>query len=156
RQRRSLARVRRSLFGRARRRSLRRVTRGRLEIREQLSEPGSGGINEDVVGWCDCAAWVIDGATRLGFQRLTDDESDARWSSRRLGEAFAGHAGQAVPLVEVLRRAIVDTGRALVALSGSEPEPMLAPSSCAALVRVCGDRLEYAVLGDCTVMVEAA
>jgi hypothetical protein len=128
-----------------------------LEIGAHLSQPAGGDINEDAVGWSDRAAWVIDGATGLGFASLSDDESDARWLARRLSQSFARHADDlACPLVEVLRHAVAEARAELLARCATLPEPYLAPSACAAIARLAGDRLEYAVLGDCTLLVPTA
>src|SRR3546814_14705759 len=68
----------------ARRRPVARLFNGAEMFNVRLAETRSGAAaNEDVVGYTDFAAWVIDGASGIG-ENLVSGVSDAQWFAQRV------------------------------------------------------------------------
>lgn len=115
-----------------------------------------GDVNEDRFGVDQRIAWVVDGATGLGDRRFLAGDSDA--------QTFAAAASAIIP------RIASDPGRSLQAvlirlidelrarfeptLTAASAQPHEVPSAALAILRLCGPRLEYAVLGDCRIVIE--
>jgi Protein phosphatase 2C len=129
---------------------------GALRIAHRWSSAGDR-INEDALGWSQGAAWVIDGASGIARSRFTSAESDAQWYARAIGEALARHVDDSTrTLPQIFAAAVEEVRSAFVRLSGGAFEPFEAPSASAALVRTDGERVEYAVLGDCALILREA
>lgn len=112
-----------------------------------------GAVNEDVVGHCGDAAWVIDGATGIGAS-LLEEPSDAAWlartASRFLADVLRAHP--AMPTVEVLRTVMTLCGEALLQERVREPEGHHEmPSAAFAMVRIIDGEAEVTALADCRV-----
>lgn len=123
-----------------------------LRIIHACSRAG-GSANEDAQGSSARAAWVVDGATGLSTRRFTSDESDARWFARAVSAALARRADDlSLQPAEVLAAAIEEVAAAFRELAADGFVALEAPSASVAFVRVHGERLEYAVLGDCAVL----
>lgn len=110
-------------------------------------------VNEDVVGHCGDAAWVIDGATGIGAG-LLDAPSDAAWLARTVDERFRRLLADdpAIATKDLVRRAIEScrdglTAGALRAAEG----PHEYPSAAFAMVRSFGDHVELSGLADCRI-----
>jgi hypothetical protein len=115
---------------------------------------GSGPINEDAIGHCATALWVIDGATGVGGQAL-DAPSDAHWFAQTASRAFATilavSPGISTPdlVLGVIDRCIA----AFEAEAARHPEEHHGlPSAAFSLVRRFQTHLEFASLGDCRAM----
>lgn len=126
--------------------------RGTLRVVRHLSQRGTGDVNEDAYGWSEEAAWVIDGASGIGLRKLSAEASDAAWYARTVSAALARHVGGTLPLAGVLAAAIEEARAAFKTLHDGDLEPFEAPSACGALVRFDALRVEYALLGDCTLI----
>ena len=113
-----------------------------------------GAVNEDVVGHCGNAAWVIDGATGIGAS-LLEEPSDAAWlaqtASRFLADVLRTHP--AMPTIEVLRTVMTQCGEALLRQRVREPEGHHElPSAAFAMVRAIDGVAEITALADCRVV----
>lgn len=111
---------------------------------------GPGAVNEDVVGHCVNAAWVIDEATGVGAA-LFEAPSDATWlattADRELRRILSD-----LPTREVVRAAIGGCRDAFGRKARTlRSEPHERPSAALALVRLVGNLVEFATLGDCRV-----
>lgn len=114
---------------------------------------GSGDINEDVVGWCDCAAWVIDGASGVGAS-LLEEESDAAWLAREADRQFKRllTADPAIASTELVREASLACLTAFTSGATRSPEGLHEhPSAAFAMVRVFRGQVELLTLGDCRI-----
>jgi serine/threonine protein phosphatase PrpC len=114
---------------------------------------GSGDINEDVVGWCDGAAWVIDGASGVGAS-LLEEETDATWLAREADRQFKRllTANPAIPSAELVREASLACLAAFESGATRSPEgPHEHPSAAFAMVRAFGSEVELLTLGDCRI-----
>lgn len=122
-----------------------------LHILEQLSEPGNR-VNEDIAGSTETAAWVMDGATGLGDERLLPGESDAAWLVRRVDRFLRSHADDATTGIRELLAGAMEDVRA--EYERSRLRDAVAryelPSAGIILVRRVARSIEYARLGDCT------
>ena len=116
------------------------------------SSPGEGAENEDQVRTGNSWAVVVDGATAL---RGVDNgcEHGVAWFSERLAAALSSHITGCAPLVSVLRDSISDVCDAHRDCDLTNPE---SPSATLAMARLAAGRLEYAVLGDCSVVVHGS
>ncbi|PTQ08224.1 hypothetical protein CLG96_16130 [Sphingomonas oleivorans] len=130
--------------------------RAHIRVKAAHSDAGDR-INEDVVGYCDEAAWVIDGATGLG-PSLLGVESDAAWLAglidRSLRAAFARDPEQ--PTRAILR-SVIETCRDAVEHHKMRPgeDACELPSAAFAMVRATPDGAEISTLGDCRVAYQA-
>lgn len=114
---------------------------------------GQAAVNEDVVGYCGTAAWVIDGATGIG-ETLLDGASDAAWLARTadqaLRESLDADPGQ--PTVDLMRGVMATCRdrleRAAIRDADGDHEH---PSAAFAMVRVIDGTIEFATLGDCRI-----
>src|SRR5256885_13883250 len=88
-----------------------RVNRGchmLLHVTGKVCEP-SGKVNEDIAGSTKTAAWVMDGATGLGDEKLLPGESDAAWLVQRVDAFLRAYADDAsLGMAELFAAAIED------------------------------------------------
>ncbi|SEH01552.1 Protein phosphatase 2C [Nonomuraea solani] len=114
------------------------------------TRPGSERPNEDLVIAGPSWIVVLDGATAApGVD--AGCAHDVRWLVGRLGGALAAGlaGGDGTPLADLLEAAITDTAAAHAGTCDlGNPD---SPSATVALVRHTGGRVEYLVLGDCSV-----
>lgn len=123
------------------------------------STPGSG-INEDGLGLQGRYAWVIDGATGMSGERMTEGASDAAWLAGRIGEGLEALLGTGPNADQVLgdleARVRGDYDEATAHLSERHDDH--APGACLGLIgaRPAGDGallLEGWFLGDVVALV---
>jgi hypothetical protein len=123
------------------------------EVVEEPGVPGSD-FSEDRLGSAGPMAWVIDGASAVTGQRVTDDRhSDASWLAGRLDRAMAALAVESgLSLAEIVAEAIARTARQ------AEDEwlgvPDVPPSAALGVVRQAGERTGYLVLADVSVLLQ--
>lgn len=114
---------------------------------------GQSAINEDVVGHCATAAWVIDGATGVGAA-LLEEPSDAAWlaqtASRILHETLCASPDQ--PTVDIMRSVMATCANALEEHCIRPADgPHEHPSAAFAMVRIIDGHVEFTTLADCRV-----
>jgi hypothetical protein len=124
-----------------------------FDVIDAISHAGQA-INEDRGTALARAAWVLDGATGLGPQRLFPGPSDPAWLAetadrllRRLTPTIDDGSTLMRRLVAELRAAFA--AAALAPLHGTDIEPPAASLAAALLV---GVELEIVMLGDCKVL----
>jgi serine/threonine protein phosphatase PrpC len=127
----------------------------RLDILDAVSEaePRAGRVNEDLYGATQRAVWVLDGATGIADRRVLPGPSDARWLVDIVDNVLRKELDTTRPLADVMR----DVARAaMTAFSHDALRPdapaMDMPCACLALLRLAGDRLELANIGDCRIL----
>lgn len=127
----------------------------RAGIVDSLSRAGRD-VNEDAFGATGDLAWIIDGATGVSERRFTPDVSDARWYAETLNRTLAELAQRpSCRLGPLLATAIHQTSAAFNVFGGELQETHDPPSASVAIVRVHDDMIEYAILGDCAVLVRS-
>lgn len=97
-------------------------------------------------------AWVFDGATGLTNSRLFGQhESDAAHFVHLVHEAMLTQT-QSQPLIPAIRGALAQVGEQLN-LSHLQIDRVALPTSAVAAMRVAEEAVEFAVLGDCRVII---
>ncbi|MDA1360740.1 protein phosphatase 2C domain-containing protein [Glycomyces luteolus] len=114
-----------------------------------FSSPGGGAPNEDhFLVWAE-SALVLDGITRYPDDGCVHD---VPWFVRRLGAAVGRRIGSpGGGLRRVLAEAIAEIGEAHLEAGTCDLGNPVTPGSTVGLVRREGDRLDWLLLGDCTV-----
>lgn len=128
-----------------------------ITVVEALTDPGSlDRPNEDRYGANGACAFVIDGATGLGERQLmTEAASDAGWLADLAAEAFAEKVSSEVVLDDVVRDIAERAKHDYASAASGDAMPRYAwPTASFAMLRVAGDRLRFAGLGDCTLFME--
>jgi hypothetical protein len=123
-------------------------------IIDKISDPGGAGVNEDVVGHTHKAVWVLDGATGLSKTRLLPGPSDAAWLaasySRFIHENLENSEMDLRSFFGSLISAVVHSFDAERLRKPNERYEM--PSAGLAFARLWGQRLQFATLGDCRII----
>ena len=128
-----------------------------MKVRKQQNYSGAGKMyNEDRCAFNGDSAWVIDGASGLAGNVITQT-SDAAWYSNWWNEYLVKNANDfSRTLKEVLK-----DGLKLITLEyaklteGKELSKLQKPSAGIAIVRKKGKDLEYFTLGDCMISVKS-
>ena len=127
------------------------------------TEPGSK-INEDAYGLWPArdtarAAWVLDGVTGINDRALLPGPSDAAWFVAQVQEALPALLAQApaMPIADLVSALAAELERrqsaAWVDARGADGRET--PAASFALIRLLGDEIEIARLGDCLVLLES-
>lgn len=127
----------------------------KIDIKEYklLCEKGSGNYNEDVVGICKKGAWVLDGATGLNNKNLISEESDAKWYVSWWNKYLSENLNKNKPLKEIVLNGLENIKREyLLKLNGLEIQELDTPSASVVIIKFHKSKLEYFLLGDCTLM----
>lgn len=124
-----------------------------LNIRDYslLCNCGSAEFNEDVVGVTPFGAWVLDGATGLNNKNLVSKDSDARWYVNWWNEYLHKNISKDISLKDILKygiRKIKNEYEEL--LNGKSINEIDMPSSAISIIKYNADKIEYLLLGDCT------
>jgi hypothetical protein len=113
------------------------------------------GVNEDLAGNSPPFYWVLDGSTPLFGKNVRGFGSDALWLvetiDARLRKALTDRADR--DLEQILRSVATVLGREFK--RAGIPEGPEGPSAAIGLVRLRASRLDYAILGDITVVVRS-
>lgn len=111
-------------------------------------------VNEDVVYASEHFGFVIDGATGLLKENITDKPSDAQWFVECLKKFLVEHlANNQLAIKDIVREAIVDVNNKYNSFEGAE-NVKSKPSAGIAIYRINNNFLEYFILGDCSLLVK--
>lgn len=123
-----------------------------------LCTPGSNIHNEDVCGFKDNIAWVIDGATGLNGRNFMPDITDARWYSSWWDKYLRKNITDNISIDLLMKRGIREVKEEFemnlvnnFKIEFKELSKLDYPSASIALIRLNGDYLEYIILGDCRI-----
>ena len=119
---------------------------------DSASEKGGAKFTEDLLGMCGSVAWVLDGASNVSQSRATTDaNSDAYWLVHRLDEALRALSVEPdLSLREMVATAIART--ADKARQEWIDQPEVPPSAALGIIRGDGERTDYLVLADVSVV----
>jgi serine/threonine protein phosphatase PrpC len=123
-----------------------------LQVIEAMCQP-AGTVNEDRWGARDGAVWLLDGATGVAAQRVLPGPSDALWLVDQIDAGLRERATRNETPAEILRP-IVRKAQQEFARMALRPDAPQADRPCASviLLRLRGDGMELASLGDCRIV----
>lgn len=122
---------------------------------EILCDKGSGTYNEDIVGVCEKGAWLLDGATGLNNKNLISKESDAKWYVSWWNKYLQENIIKNKSLKEIVLQGLENIKiEYLSKLDGMKIEPIDTPSASIIIIKLHNDKLEYFLLGDCTLFLD--
>ena len=114
---------------------------------------GSGEFNEDVAGISRYGAWVLDGATGLNNKKIVSDESDAKWYVDWWNNYLSQNIDKDFSLKDILNNGIDSVAREYKNTVGNiKVDKLDIPSCSIVIIKYYKDKLEYLVLGDCTLL----
>lgn len=111
------------------------------------------GNNEDSYYVENKFGFVLDGATGLLKERITQEKSDARWFALHMTEKLKTLLKENKTIKEIVSQAIVDVDNIYMSFTGAK-EVKSKPSAGVAIYRILGDKLEYFLLGDVSLLME--
>lgn len=126
-----------------------------IVIRESklLCCKGSGEFNEDVAGISRYGAWVLDGATGLNNKKIVSDESDAKWYVDWWNNYLSQNIDKDFSLKDILYNGIdIVTREYKNTVGNTKVDKLDIPSCSIVIIKYYKDKLEYLVLGDCTLL----
>ena len=119
-----------------------------------LCHKGSGEYNEDIVRVCKYGAWILDGSTGLNKKNLISKESDAKWYVSWWDKYLHENINKDKSLKTIVCEGIENIKQEyLSTLAGIRLEKLDMPSASVAIVKFYKDKVEYFLLGDCTIVI---
>ena len=116
-----------------------------------LCNRGSGDYNEDIIGLTPYGAWVLDGATGLNNKNLVSSESDANWFVNSWNTYLHENIKNNDSLRNIIKNGIDKIKSDYLNLVGENKlEPLDFPSCAATILKFHKNKIEYLLLGDCT------
>ena len=110
-------------------------------------------INEDIFNIEENAAWVLDGATGLTKSKISNLDTDAAWYVDKWNKYLKENINNDSTLKEIMRQGILEIKKAYEKFDGFYNLTDLEyPCAAGAIVRIKENKLEYFVLGDCTLI----
>ena len=107
-------------------------------------------VNEDAVFANDNFACVIDGATGLAPEKITPYGSDAEWFASKMRDYLVEHLkGRDIPTA--LADALTFVNNEFKKFDGADDLRFM-PSAAISIYQIIGDKIEFFVLGDCSVL----
>ena len=119
-----------------------------------LCHKGSGEYNEDIVRVCKYGAWILDGSTGLNKKNLISKESDAKWYVSWWDKYLYENINKDKSLKTIVCEGIENIKQEyLSTLAGIRLEKLDMASASVAIVKFYKDKVEYFLLGDCTIVI---
>ncbi|RDY26481.1 hypothetical protein CHL78_013405 [Romboutsia weinsteinii] len=116
-----------------------------------LCKQGTAKYNEDIVGITPFGAWVLDGATGLNNKNNISRESDAKWYVQWWNKYLYNNISRNESLRKIILDGIVAIKKEYYSKTeGISVEKIDTPSSSIAIIKYYEDKIEYFILGDCT------
>lgn len=113
--------------------------------------------NEDIFGFTDHAAWILDGATSLSRRTLVNAAGQTISDAAHFVSAFSSRFEEVVEQKEAIRLALedsLDTVRRDGAIQRYLKEGVDVPSASFSAVTLRPRRIQVANLGDCTILLQ--
>ena len=125
----------------------------KIKNSEFICEKGSGKFNEDVVGVTPFGAWLLDGATGLNGKNLVSKESDAKWYVNWWNQYLYKNLSKDEPLKEIIKDGIDKVAKEYREKVGNiKIDKLDTPSCSSVIIKYHEEKVEYCILGDCTVI----
>jgi len=119
---------------------------------KDFTKPGAT-HNEDAIYTCEKFAFVIDGATGLLKENISDMASDAQWFSQTLKKYLIENLTNcSLSIKDIIKNAILEINKKYDHFKGAD-KITSKPSASIALFRINKDILEYFILGDCSLII---
>lgn len=126
-----------------------------IDVIDIISEKGTSPVNEDIAGRADNCIWVIDGATGVGDNHV-DEISDARWYVSWWDKYLSENSNIDTSLNDIIRKGIYKVRNEYLSISKlRDIDKISSPSASIAVVRERNSELEFFVLGDCNIYIDA-
>ncbi len=126
-----------------------------IDVIDIISEKGTSPVNEDIAGRADNCIWVIDGATGVGDNHV-DEISDARWYVSWWDKYLRENSNIDTSLNDLIRKGIYKVRNEYLMISKlRDIDKISSPSASIAVVRERNGELEFFVLGDCNIYIDA-
>ena len=126
-----------------------------IKVCDTLCYKGSAKYNEDIVGYSPFGAWVLDGATGLNNKNLVSDKSDANWYVSWWNSYLHKNIDKEISLKDIMMNGIKLISKDYYSkVNKSKIEKLDTPSSSIAVLKFYDKKLEYFLLGDCTLHFE--
>lgn len=109
--------------------------------------------NEDICFTSESMAWVLDGASGLYKQQITNQKSDAAWFVHQLDSYLKKHLMDDMDINEIIRNALIEIKERFLCFPNAKSVEDY-PSCAAAILRVRNDVLEYYVMADCELLLK--
>ncbi|MGL5439179.1 MAG: protein phosphatase 2C domain-containing protein [Filifactoraceae bacterium] len=125
----------------------------KIDLISLVSTKGSGKVNEDIAKFVGQSAYVLDGATGLNGRNLVGEKSDAYWLvnfwDRYLSQCVNGQDS----LRDIVYRGIeLSFEEYSLKIGDKKVTKIDYPSAAIAIVRLRDKKLDYFILGDCSVV----
>jgi serine/threonine protein phosphatase PrpC len=122
---------------------------------DSISSAGNK-VNEDIVYVTDNYGWVIDGATGLNNKNLTGSSSDANWFVNEWDKYLKENiSNNSVSIKEIIFKGIGYISNKFYQITTSQHfEKVDFPSASIVVIRIKSGKIEYFLLGDCTLIVQ--
>ncbi|MEG0856684.1 MAG: hypothetical protein RSG52_09395 [Terrisporobacter sp.] len=120
---------------------------------KMLCNKGSGEYNEDIIGFTPFGAWVLDGATGLNNKNLVSKESDAKWYVSWWNNFLHQNISKEKSLKNIIKEGlgkIKDEYERKI--NNVKLDKIDTPSSSGLFIKFHKDKIEYLLLGDCTLI----
>lgn len=126
----------------------------KFSIHDSISIAGNK-VNEDIVYVTDSYGWVIDGATGLNKKNFTGCSSDAYWFVNEWNNYLKDNIlDNDTSIQEVVFKGIDYISNKFYQIATKNIDKIDFPSASIAVIRINNAKVEYFLLGDCTLVVE--
>ncbi len=113
-------------------------------------------VNEDIAYAENNYGWVIDGATGLNKTNLTGSKGDVYWFVNEWNNYLKDNIlDKSKDIKEIVSKGMDFIGNKFNKISSTKyPDKVDLPAASIAIIRINNNKVEYFLLGDCTLMVE--
>jgi hypothetical protein len=127
----------------------------KFSIHDSISIAG-GKINEDIAYSTENYGWVIDGATGLNNRSFTGASSDAYWFVNEWNDYLKESIlNNSVSIKEIITKGVeVISNKFFHLVAVEHLDRIDLPSASIVVLRVNNNKMEYFLLGDCTLVVQ--
>ncbi len=127
----------------------------KFSINDFISMPGTK-VNEDIAYAEDTYGWVIDGATGLNKINLTGSKGDVYWFVNEWNNYLKENiSDKSKGIKEIISEGLDRISNKFNEVSAlKHPNKVDLPSASIALIRINNNKVEYFLLGDCTMIVQ--
>lgn len=108
--------------------------------------------NEDACAITNNYGFVIDGATGLLNEKVSNMATDAQWFAIEWKNFLQNNLNSPFSLQEIFKKGVLEINEKYMAFEGAQ-KVVSKPSCAIALYRILNNKLQYFVLGDCSLII---